>query len=762
MKQKMWVQSLLSLGLVLPSAAWALGLGSLVVLSGPGEPFRAEIPIHTSHPNELTNLSARLADSSAYAMIHLPVAASTQHWQFSVRRGENPAILITSPLPLGPGATPFLVQLDWAGGQMVREYQAYPGSNSYGVPKQSVLPTTSSLGQMPASPARAKTDTTPALARPQSTSFGPVPKGSSLYQIARQVNPNTNVQQVMAAIFRANPQAFIQGNPNLLSAGVMLRLPSTQDIQAISPAQAAALLHRPKHMVPKPQAPAATAPSVSPTAKVQSAVVTTPSSSQAATTLRLSSAPAALTQSAETTAPVQSIANPVAAVSDQQLQQLQASLHGMEERLHTAQAQIAAQAAQISELSRHQGEKFPLLLWVSLGGNLLLLLLFLWIYRQQQLSLVRQREISSKLTSLSASNRSSASVSRTLAPQAVPPAPAVPAASPSTAQAMPTPTSVAAPTPTSTGAATAAATLSAATAAPTPSPVAADQPTTALPATSSALQEEDEQDSFQVDPIEQADLYQTYGKIDQAITVLQEALEVNPRRRDLYSRLLSLYGEAGRREDFLALAERMRSRFGPNNPDWQTVAATGERLFPGNPLFTRKESNPVANDAVPSASSSASAGPKNDPLPAALDFDLGKAFSESAPDPEGPSAVSMDPAASPKDADSIPWSDAHRQLLEEVDAQFRALDNPPEQGTAEPEQQPESHPSADVGLSPESTPTEFQSTGMEWDAIGTKLDLAKAYVEMADKEAARELLEEIVREGNPEQRDEATQLLARL
>ncbi|MCE5388484.1 MAG: hypothetical protein K0041_07895 [Acidithiobacillus sp.] len=762
MKQKMWVQSLLSLGLVLPSAAWALGLGSLVVLSGPGEPFRAEIPIHTSHPNELTNLSAQLADSSAYAMIHLPVAASTQQWQFSVRRGENPAILITSPLPLGTGATPFLVQLDWAGGQMVREYQAYPGSSSYGVPKQSVLPTRSSLSQIPASPAEAKSDATPAFARPQSTSFGPVPKGSSLYQIARQVNPNTNVQQVMAAIFRANPQAFIQGDPNQLSAGVMLRLPSAQDIQAISAAQAAGLLHRREHIAPKTQAPAATAPSVSPTAKVQSAVVQTQSLSQAATTLRLSSAPTASAQSAETTAPVQSTAVPVVAVSDQQLQQLQASLHGMQERLQTAQAQIAAQAAQISELSRHQGEKFPLLLWVSLGGNLLLLLLFLWIYRRQQLSLVRQREISSKLTSLSASNRSSASVSRTPAPQAVPPAPAVPAASPSTAQATPTPTSVAAPTPTSTGAATAAATLSAATAVATPSPVAADQSSTALPATSSAMQEEDELDSFQVDPIEQADLYQTYGKIDQAITVLQEALEVNPRRRDLYTRLLSLYGEAERREDFLDLAERMRSRFGPNNPDWQTVAVTGERLFPGNPLFAQEESNPVASDAVPSASSSASAGPKNDSLPAALDFDLGKAFSESAEDHEDPSAVSMDPAASPKDVDTIPWSDAHRQLLEEVDAQFRALDNAPEEVTAEPEQQPESHPSADVGLPSESTPTEFQSTGMEWDAIGTKLDLAKAYVEMADNEAARELLEEIVREGNPEQRDEATQLLARL
>jgi pilus assembly protein FimV len=47
----------------------------------------------------------------------------------------------------------------------------------------------------------------------------------------------------------------------------------------------------------------------------------------------------------------------------------------------------------------------------------------------------------------------------------------------------------------------------------------------------------------------------------------------------------------------------------------------------------------------------------------------------------------------------------------------------------------------------------------DWDAVGTKLDLAKAYVEMGDSESARDLLEEVTREGSSAQQEEARQLL---
>jgi pilus assembly protein FimV len=45
------------------------------------------------------------------------------------------------------------------------------------------------------------------------------------------------------------------------------------------------------------------------------------------------------------------------------------------------------------------------------------------------------------------------------------------------------------------------------------------------------------------------------------------------------------------------------------------------------------------------------------------------------------------------------------------------------------------------------------------DEIETKLDLARAYIEMEDTDGAKDILNEIVSEGNPQQRNEAQRLL---
>jgi pilus assembly protein FimV len=46
--------------------------------------------------------------------------------------------------------------------------------------------------------------------------------------------------------------------------------------------------------------------------------------------------------------------------------------------------------------------------------------------------------------------------------------------------------------------------------------------------------------------------------------------------------------------------------------------------------------------------------------------------------------------------------------------------------------------------------------------VGTKLDLARAYVDMGDPEGARSILNEVLEEGDDAQRHEAQQLLAGL
>jgi pilus assembly protein FimV len=46
-----------------------------------------------------------------------------------------------------------------------------------------------------------------------------------------------------------------------------------------------------------------------------------------------------------------------------------------------------------------------------------------------------------------------------------------------------------------------------------------------------------------------------------------------------------------------------------------------------------------------------------------------------------------------------------------------------------------------------------------WQEVATKLDLAKAYEEMGDKDGARELLNEVMKEGDAAQQQQAKQML---
>jgi pilus assembly protein FimV len=54
------------------------------------------------------------------------------------------------------------------------------------------------------------------------------------------------------------------------------------------------------------------------------------------------------------------------------------------------------------------------------------------------------------------------------------------------------------------------------------------------------------------------------------------------------------------------------------------------------------------------------------------------------------------------------------------------------------------------------------SNDPKWQEVATKLDLAKAYEEMGDKDGARELLSEVMKDGDAAQKGQAQQLLTKL
>ncbi|WP_414039505.1 FimV/HubP family polar landmark protein [Acidithiobacillus sp. M4-SHS-6] len=745
MERKSWLWAMAGMGLMLPGMAQALGLGSLQVLSAPGEPFRAEIAIQSVTPQAASSMDASLAPASAFAMIDLPQALALEHWHFTVRRGDQPAILISSPLPVSQPNLHFLVQLNWSGGQLVREYTA-------STVNAAAMPVTSPVPRMPSAMApRSLPAPTPF---PQASApgrlyhgwsrvnrYGPVPANSSLYDISRSITDSNAVtlDQVMSAVVKANPQAFKNADPTYLYAGSMLTLPSLNQVQAMAPAQATDWLAT-QSRVDKPVQTAAPVAN-----KKQQPAKTTLNPTESATHLVLSSAPAsAATTVSASTSSASSV--PLAADTlalQTENQKFKGELAGLDQRLSAEERLLANQGMQLATLSRNSANNnllshIPLV--ISLGGNLLLLILFLWMLRRQKESERRQREVSQRLSTLN-----NAKPKPVAEPQEVPaPAPApTPVAAPVAAfNADPEPV-VNIP----------AASAPVMTAAPEWAALAAGAVSSKrVSAPPSAA---DHDDVMAIDPIEQADLYLTYGKSEQAITVMNEALDENPRRKESYVKLLDMYATLDRRADYLDLAERMRGRFGPHNVAWQEVAAQGARLFPGNALFADEggATEVAGSSPVETPADTVQEIPVNAQADAAdkLDFHYSHDQEESRP------ASGIDP---------FPAEEKDR-LLHDIDEQFRLMDE------EHPHTEAASGEAVAAGYEPspvpepetaheETLPFSFESGSAgidDWDAVGTKLDLAKAYVEMGDSESARDLLEEVSKEGRGIQREEAQKML---
>ena len=95
---------LLAIGLsLLSGGAMALGLGQIRVLSAPGQPLLAEIPIITNEPGELENARARLASPETFARVGLqPPSGLVSDLQFEiVADAQGRAVVrVTSSAPV--------------------------------------------------------------------------------------------------------------------------------------------------------------------------------------------------------------------------------------------------------------------------------------------------------------------------------------------------------------------------------------------------------------------------------------------------------------------------------------------------------------------------------------------------------------------------------------------------------------------------------------------------------------------------------------
>ncbi len=297
-----------------------MGLGDIRVLSKPGQPLLAEIPVVSADPSELENLRVALASPVTFERVGLQRPTGlVSELQFELTRNAQgrAVVRVTSQAPVETPSLSFLIEADWGQGRLVREYSALvdapssalavaepeivapagtlsntivrePAPASATVPAAEA-PTTPPPAVAPA-PARPRAASAP-VAAPAADGSVTVQRGQTLSQIASAVARGNQVSRdrAMIALLRANPEAFIRGNVNLLKQGAVLRVPGSDALAAVDAAEATALVRehaaqwRQARTVPQP------AGAVAPAARAATANASSPAAANGA---RLEIAPA--------------------------------------------------------------------------------------------------------------------------------------------------------------------------------------------------------------------------------------------------------------------------------------------------------------------------------------------------------------------------------------------------------------------------------------------------------------------------------------
>ena len=244
-----------------PLAAGALGLGEIRIRSALNQPFDAVIVLEEATPEELENLSVALANQETFERYGLDRPEFLSAFQFSVARDADGAdvVLIRSTQPIAEPFVTVLVEATWPRGRIMREYTVLldppllvpePAADVPVEPAVARAPQAivrdGVTDPAPAAPAVGGDDpelqgssgtsgaAEPAPAGDLEASYGPVPRGDTLWAIASRYRfDDVSLLQVLLAIYEANPQAFA-GNMNHLYAGAILRIPERAEIRAIS------------------------------------------------------------------------------------------------------------------------------------------------------------------------------------------------------------------------------------------------------------------------------------------------------------------------------------------------------------------------------------------------------------------------------------------------------------------------------------------------------------------------------------------------
>jgi pilus assembly protein FimV len=254
----------------------ALGLGRISVQSALGEPLRAEIDIAEINAEEASSLRAGVASAEVFRAAGLEYSSAISDLQISIqKRADGRSYFrLSSARAVTEPFVDLILEANWSSGRIVRDYtmlfdppnlrQSGSAGSAASVtapalsrPAIPVAPPAAGIASTPYYPTRpppAQAPVRPApaakaqpakvtLAAPKAAVAGgqqlAVKPGDTAGKIAAQVKPaSVSLDQMLAALLRSNPDAFIGGNINRLRSGSVLDIPSAEDASAISAADA--------------------------------------------------------------------------------------------------------------------------------------------------------------------------------------------------------------------------------------------------------------------------------------------------------------------------------------------------------------------------------------------------------------------------------------------------------------------------------------------------------------------------------------------
>lgn len=279
-----------------PLSAWSLTLGGMRVQSALGEPLRAQLSLGELTPEELSSVNAGFAPAAVYQAAGITANPILSNVQISIDRSvpSNVVVNLTSTSPMSEPFLDMLLEIKWASGKVVRDYTLLfnPASTaaapvntdqvitaapavtdpSVPLPVPAESPTTAvgavvdAANATPATPtpaaepaaAQATPEPAPVAAEPAAppaAQAAPTPAPNTAAQRLRVVRGDTaaalakanlpsgvSLDQMLQALLRANPDAFVDNNVNRLKTGVQLTVPTAEEAQSIDPAQARRLV----------------------------------------------------------------------------------------------------------------------------------------------------------------------------------------------------------------------------------------------------------------------------------------------------------------------------------------------------------------------------------------------------------------------------------------------------------------------------------------------------------------------------------------